>query len=237
MFHEKQFLYETFPDICSMARKKWTPQPEVTDAVLKFREKRKWQIALRRYVLEQRWSAAYAPFFGIDILRFREWIALQFSGDQVWHNFSEKWQFDHILPVAYFDFLEEHELRLCWNFTNIRVQALEQEAGKHKGIDILGAKDYFVSLYNQTGYAVCGQMIQKIDDIERAQKGHSAKQEAFLEQHRTYLTTIASFSEYEYSQLNEGIELPVILEGRAFSKRVHDTDNSEMGPLDFQSNT
>lgn len=208
-----------------MARKKWTPQPEVTDAVLKFREKRKWQIALRRYVLEQRWSAAYAPFFGIDILRFREWIALQFSGDEVWDNFSEQWQFDHILPVAYFDFLDENELRLCWNFTNIRVQSLEQETGKSKGIDILGAKNYFASLFNRTGYAVCGQMIRKIDAIEKAQQGHSGKQEAFLEQHRAYLTTIASFSEYEYSQLNEGIALPVILEGRAFSNKVHEADN------------
>ena len=104
-----------------MSRKKWTARTEVTDAVLRFREKRKWQIALRRYVLEQKWSASYAPYFGIDIQRFREWIALQFEGGQSWDNFSDGWQFDHVVPVAYFDFGSEAELRLCWNFTNIRV--------------------------------------------------------------------------------------------------------------------
>lgn len=226
MFHEKQFLYETFPDICFMARKKWTPQPEVTDAVIKFREKRKWQIALRRYVLEQRWSAAYAPFFGIDILRFRDWIALQFTGEQGWGNFSESWQFDHILPVAYFDFLDEQELRLCWNFTNIRVQSLGSE---NRGIDILGAKNYFKTLFNKTGYSVCGLMVQKIEALETAQQVSASRQETFLETHLSYLSTIASFSEYEYSQLNEGVPLTVILDGHAFSERFH-AENGGPGP-------
>jgi hypothetical protein len=199
-----------------MSRKKWTAKAEVTDAVLRFREKRKWQIALRRYVLEQKWSAAYAPYFGLDIQRFREWIGLQFERGQTWDNFSDGWQFDHIVPVAYFDFGLDAELRLCWNFTNIRVET----PGTPASIDVLGAKTYFQTLYARTGYAICREMLQKIETLEAAQVGHTGKQEHFLTQHLPYLKTIATFSEYEYAQLNEGVPLEVILEGQAFSAQV-----------------
>ena len=190
----------------------------MTDTVLRFREKRKWQIALRRYVLEQKWSAAYAPFFGLDIQRFREWIGLQFEDGQGWDNFSDGWQFDHIVPVAYFDFGSEEELRLCWNFTNIRVAT----PGKPADIDVLGAKTFFQTLYTRTGYPICQDMLQKIEALAGAQVGHTEKQERFLTQYLPYLKTIATFSEYEYAQLNEGVPLEVILEGQAFSKQVQD---------------
>jgi hypothetical protein len=199
-----------------MGRKKWTAKAEVTEAVLKFREKRKWQIALRRYVLEQKWSAAYAPYFGLDIQRFREWIGLQFEDGQTWDNFSEAWQFDHIIPVAYFAFNSEEDLRLCWNFTNIRVET----PGKTPGIDVLGAKTYFQTLYTRSGYPICQGMLQKIEALEAAPHGHTGKQERFLVEHSPYLKTIATFSEYEYAQLNEGVSLEVILEGQAFSAQV-----------------
>lgn len=205
-----------------MSRKKWTAKAEVTDTVLRFREKRKWQIALRRYVLEQKWSAAYAPYFGLDIQRFREWIALQFEDGQTWDNFSDSWQFDHIVPVAYFDFASEEELRLCWNFTNIRVAT----PGKPAGIDVLGAKAYFQTLYARTGYPLCQDILQKIEVLAGIQAGHTEKQERFLTQHLPYLKTIATFSEYEYAQLNEGVSLEVILEGQAFSAQVQDRDAS-----------
>ena len=118
------------------------------------------------------------------------------------------------------------ELRLCWNFTNIRVQSLEPDTGKTREIDMLGAKAYFKTLYNRTRYAVCGDMVQKIEALERAQLAYSDKQETFLEQHLSYLTTISPFSEYEYSQLNEGVSLAVILEGQAFSEKVQGADDA-----------
>ena len=75
-----------------MPRKKWTPHEEVTGSVLTFREKRKWQIALRRYVLEKNKSSFYAPYFGLGIETFRKWIEVQFDSETNWENFSESWQ-------------------------------------------------------------------------------------------------------------------------------------------------
>ena len=68
-----------------------------------FNEKRKWQIALRRYVLEKNKSSQYARYFGLPIYMFRNWIELQFDESLNWDNFSTAWQFDHIVPIALFD--------------------------------------------------------------------------------------------------------------------------------------
>lgn len=199
-----------------MARKKWTPREEVTDSLLLFREKRKWQIALRRYVLEQKWGSSYAPYFGLDCLSFRKWLELQFDDETNWENFSEAWQFDHIVPVAYFDFSEERDLRLCWNFTNIRVERLSMNKSRGHRIDVLASKSYFQRLFERTGYSICREMIEKIERIEVSEIQSTTMLEKFLSDNREYLETISSFSAYEYSRLNEGIEAKKILEDRDF---------------------
>jgi hypothetical protein len=62
-----------------VARKKWSARTEITPAVLKFREKRKWQIALRRYVIEKNNCITYAPYFGLDRENLRKWFEMQFE--------------------------------------------------------------------------------------------------------------------------------------------------------------
>ena len=91
------------------------------DAKFVFNEKRKWQIALRRYIIAGFKCFNYAPYFGIDAANFRKWIEIQFDKDTNWENFSKAWQFDHIVPVAYFNLKDEVDLKLCWNFINIWV--------------------------------------------------------------------------------------------------------------------
>ena len=78
-----------------MAKKKWTPQTEITDALLQNRERKKWQIALRRYVIEGQPSSFYAPYFGIDIKNFRKWIELQLNEELDWEKPTKDWRFEH----------------------------------------------------------------------------------------------------------------------------------------------
>lgn len=205
--------------ICHMARKKWTPKTEVTDALLKFREKRKWQIALRRYVLEGKWGSAYAPYFGLDIQHFRQWIELQFDEELGWDNFSESWQFDHIVPVAYFDFDDDSDLRLCWNFVNIRVEKVNHNKNRGNRIDVLGAKAYFEALYNRTKYTICKKMVLRIEQIELSEIKSTEKLESFIIDKKEWIENVGTLSAYEYSQLNDGIPMDRILEQRDFSNR------------------
>ena len=220
MFHEKQFPSETLYFCFIMARKRWTPKTDVTDSLLLFREKRKWQIALRRYVLEQNTGSSYAPYFGLDCSSFRAWLELQFDDGTNWDNFSKGWQFDHIVPVAYFDFNDDSDLRLCWHFTNIRVEKISLNKNRGHRIDVLASKAYFQRLFERTGYHACQAMIEKIERIEVSEIKTTIKLEDFLIENKRYLETISSFSAYEYSRLNEGIDAEKILTDRSFFNRL-----------------
>jgi hypothetical protein len=200
-------------------RKKWTVKTEVNQALVKFREKRKWQIALRRYVLEKNKSSYYAPYFGLDISKFRQWIELQFEGGMEWENFSTAWQFDHIVPVAYFDFSDEADLFLCWNFTNIRVEKVEQNKNRGNRVDVLAAKSFFEALHKATGYDVCGRMVEKIIRIEVSQIASNSDLEDFIVENKSYLETVAGFSSYEFDKLNTGTDLKSVLFEKNFLKK------------------
>ena len=65
-----------------------------TEAKFIFKEKRKWQIALRRYILNGLKCVDYASYFGIDSANFRKWIETHFDEDINWGNFSKVWQFE-----------------------------------------------------------------------------------------------------------------------------------------------
>ena len=202
-------------------RKKWTAKTEVTESVLDFREKRKWQIALRRYLLLGHKSSAYAPFFGLDSQSFRKWIELQFDGECSWDNFSNKWQFDHIIPVAYFNFNNPEDMKLCWNFVNIRVELCGMNRNRGNRIDVLAAKAYFLKLYQQTGYTICERLIEKIEAIEISQLESHEHQHRFILEKKAYLEMISSYSSYEFDKLNDGVAVEDIERERAFLYKYH----------------
>ena len=63
----------------------------------------------------------YAPYFGLDIENIRKWFEYQFTNELNWENFGKKWQFDHIIPVTYFD---HSTMKKNFNFAGI-LQILE----------------------------------------------------------------------------------------------------------------
>ena len=204
----------------AMNRKKWTAQTEVTPSLIKFREKRKWQIALRRYLLERNPCVAYAPYFGLDIESFRKWIEMQFTEGSSWESFGANWQFDHIIPVTYFDFGNDHDLRLCWNFTNIRVEEMQKSKDKNHRADVLLAKMYFSDLYNATGYEVCMSILQLIDRIETTELISTIKQQDFILQQKEYLKLIEGFTPYEFELLNSGRSLEEVKKEADFIRKM-----------------
>jgi hypothetical protein len=189
-----------------MPRKRWTPKSEdqITPEVLRFREKRKWQIALRRYVLQDHPSAFYAPYFGLDIKTLRKWFQMQFSEGMNWENFGEEWQFDHVIPVSYFDFAEEAELKMCWNFVNLRIEPILPSKHKAHRVDVLASKAYFRKLYDQTQYLPCLHLLQKVEKIENAELLGAEDQLSFIKEHQKYLEALASYSSFEFELLNKG---------------------------------
>lgn len=185
-------------------RKKWTKKNEITPAILKFREKRKWQINLRRYVLLESPCAEYAPFFGLDIKNLRQWFEFQFKPGYEWDSFGKNWQFDHIIPVTYFDFSNIHELKMCWNFTNLRVEHIKNNKDRGNRLDVLMAKHYFQELFEKTGYGMCKNLLLKIDRIEISELISTEAQQHFINSHIDYLNMIQHYNSFEFELLNAG---------------------------------
>ena len=193
-----------------MARKRWTPQTDITDYLIRIREKKKWQLGFRRYVIEKKPSEAYAPYFGLDIETLREWFTLQFTEDLNWDNFGKAWQFDHIIPTSYFDFTNEEDLRLCWNFVNIHAARLE-EGKAERSVDPLSTKAYFKSLAEKTGFSMCIKMLAKIEEIEHTQPLNHSAIEQFLIKRSAEIETKQTLSSEEFTQLNQGTQLSDLL--------------------------
>jgi len=202
-----------------MTRKKREAQTNITPALLKFREKRKWQIALRRYVLEGNISAAYAPYFGLDIANLRKWFEGQFKNDIGWEDFGKKWQFDHIIPVTYFDFDSEEDLKLCWNFSNLRVEHLETGKEKRGRPDVLIARKYFEQLNEATFFPVCLKMLKKIEHIEQDEALNTGIQQQFIKAQSVYLESIKDYSTVEFELLNRGRTLEEVNKEIGFFKK------------------
>lgn len=176
----------------------------MTDSLIRVRERRKWQVGFRRYVLENSPSEAYAPYFGLDWSKMRQWIEIQFTNGQNWDNFGKAWQFEHVLPVAFFDFSVEADLRLCWHFINIRVAPIQEEEQNPGSLSILVARKYFSSLYEQTQYPICGQMLARISELEAVHGIVRDSLVLFLQDNRTELEQTALLTREEFLQLNQG---------------------------------
>ena len=202
-----------------MAKKKWTPQTEITDALLQNRERKKWQIALRRYVIEGQPSSFYAPYFGIDIKNFRKWIELQLNEELDWEKPAKDWRFEHVIPMDYFDFTIDQELRLCWNFINIRVVRNVAGESNESKVDPFAARSYYESMFRNTGYLTCLEMIKKIEQIEVRLAGGNNRLEGFIKANRNYLNALSDFSSYEFDKLNREMDFDRVLREREFLKK------------------
>ena len=144
---------------------------------------------------------------------------MQFPVDVDWSDFGHKWQFDHIIPVTYFDFSNEAELKMCWNFTNIRVEAFQRNKDRGNRLDVLAAKGYFENLYAQTLYKPCQHLLEKIDTLELSEIISSEKQRSFITANRPYLDMIENYSSFEFELLNRGRTVEELVKEINFLKK------------------
>jgi hypothetical protein len=160
----------------------------------------KWALALRRYIIESNPNENYAPFFGLDSKTMKRWIELQFKGGLDWGNYAKSWQFDHIVPVVYFDYYNEEDLKLCWNFINIRVEPFQLNK-------------------NKTGFSIALKMLNKINSIEVSNIESNEEIENFIIGNKQWLENIATLNNYEFNKFNQGWDLNEILAERELLKK------------------
>ncbi len=193
-----------------MARKKWQKVEEETLTIQRAREKKKWQIALRRYVLSQQANSGYAPYFGLDIKRLRTWFEVQFQEGQTWETFGETWQFDHLLPVSCFNLFDEDDKTLCWNFLNLRITGIPEKLDLAGIIDLASILNSFQQLQHNTNNPLCRRYISKIEKLQTQASSFSEVQEQFLREQADFLQRVSHFTPYEFGQLNKNVPLTAI---------------------------
>jgi len=164
-------------------------------------DKRRWQIALRRYVLEGRPATEYAPYFGIDSARFRDWIELHFKPSMKWGSFGSIWQFEHVVPLSFFQNVEE-DLRLCWNFINIRPCFKNPEG--YSLFNIQEALSFFQDLELKSGYEIAGKFVFKLRLLNEAAPKNADLQADFLCVHLNYLEKLQTLKPAEFELVNKG---------------------------------
>lgn len=59
-------------------------------------------------------------FLGCSWEEFKGHIESQFDSSMTWENHGKVWHFGHILPCELFDLTKEHEVKVCFNYSNIR---------------------------------------------------------------------------------------------------------------------
>ena len=182
-----------------------------------FNEKRKWQIALRRYIINQNKSVNYAPYFGIDIVGFRNWIEAQFDETLHWDNFSTQWHFEHVLPLVYFNFENNEDLKLCWHFTNIKVEKINQSAITKPNLQ--ATKAYFTTLAGISNLPICKKMIHKIEALDIHSINIHSNQLAFITTQLDNLNAMAQFTSYEFERLNSGDSIKILLAEKALMEK------------------
>lgn len=184
-----------------MARKRWEAKGENTPELLQFREKRKWQTTFRRYVIEQSPCPTYAAYFGLDIKNIRLWFEQQFQEEMTWESFGKNWQFEHIIPLSLFDHSNDEDLRLCWNFINIRIQQMDPPATDHP---MLAAATYLQRLFEETKYPIAKALLEKVEKEQRSFLEQTTQQVQFLRNQEAYLKELANFHAFEFELINHG---------------------------------
>lgn len=171
------------------------------------KEKRKWQIAMRRYILEKQPSAQYAPYFGITVEGFRQWIVLQFADGLTWGNFGKQWQFEHIVPAQHFNLNLESDLKLLWNFLNIRVK----NEGGPSILQVSGfaAIGYFSEIVELTQLEIAEKMVEKLQQLQTGELPSTLRQH--LTTQTKELGQLARLEEHDLLRINQGETLENIL--------------------------
>lgn len=191
-----------------MARKQWTPQTDHTEADMLAKEKKKWQLGFRRFVLEGSPSAEYAPYFGLDSTGIRAWLESQFDAIMSWENFGKVWQFEHVLPLAYLDLTSEADLQLGWHCINIRPERIDLPRERPSLAQI---KQYFESLYQTSGLSVCADLLKRIERIPDQPIVISEGQKLFLQSNLNQLEAARHFDQADFLRLHEGSSIDDLL--------------------------
>ena len=85
-----------------------------------FRIKKIIRSRFKKTVLGKKKYSKILDYIGINLEYFLIWIEFNFDENMNWENQGTYWDIDHIKPCSSFNLLDENNLKLCFNWTNLR---------------------------------------------------------------------------------------------------------------------
>ena len=86
---------------------------------MKYNEKKRLQIALRRLYSTGTPSKELIPLLGVEKHDFIKHVNYFLISGMTMDNFGKVWGLDHIVPVDLFDLTNQDDKKLCYSFINI----------------------------------------------------------------------------------------------------------------------
>ena len=105
---------------------------------LAFRAKELWKRRLKKILYERGLSTRGIKALGCTNQQLKSWIESHWEPWMNWDNVAfrstEGWQVDHVVPCSWFDHRNPNDVKLCWNYQNLRpLCAKENNRRSNKG--------------------------------------------------------------------------------------------------------
>ena len=85
---------------------------------------------------------------GYKIENLKNGVEKQFTSKMSWSNYgiansnNYTWNLDHIIPISYYNFINEEEIKKCWNPRNIRPLSAIENSKRKNDFDIALVEEY-----------------------------------------------------------------------------------------------
>jgi hypothetical protein len=127
-------------DVINLQKKEYREKPDIKEHIKQknkeYLEIRKYKIKIKRQTdLNFRLSEVYRSKFhkfiknyntlltttlGCDYNYFKLWIEYNFDNNMSWDNYGTYWDLDHVLPLSKFNFNDDNDIKLCYNWCNFK---------------------------------------------------------------------------------------------------------------------
>jgi len=82
-------------------------------------------------------------YLNYTLEELKDHLEKQFDSNMSWSNYGKYWEIDHIIALHWFNFMDEGDIKKCWNLRNLRPLNISENRHKQSKLDI-----DLIKLYN-----------------------------------------------------------------------------------------
>jgi len=104
---------------------------------------------ITKFLKDQPKNVKTSELLGCTSSFLKKWLEYRFDSNMSWDNYGTYWHIDHVTPCVSFDATDDEELKLCFNWTNLRPLESSKNISKSSKIiiqDIIN-QDIIVKYY------------------------------------------------------------------------------------------